>query len=254
MIKEIPLSASLQTNIVVEVGRMLGSGAQSIIFAAITPADSLVKQYRRRCDYDTEVAALRTLKDVAGVLTLVAVSDADKAILASPIGRALSHFYGKCDSLSPIACSLVQVLREVHCQGIYHRDIGPANIVVVNDKAVLIDWATSVSREQVVFHIQEYQGSTLFASNAVLEALINVDGTRDHISFSAAMDLESAVKTMFFAMYTSFVDEVFAISNKDYAGILAFWVKCENDHPVLKKRLGKARDGDYDGLYELYIV
>ena len=81
---------------------------------------------------------------------------------------------------------------------------------------MLIDWATSTSATN---EETEYQGSTLFASNAVLEVCSSAPAESSvSLIYEKFMDLESLVKTMFYSMYVEYVVRV----KEKYAAALEF--------------------------------
>lgn len=238
--------------IVVAPGRLLGSGVQSKVFVRAESTDEFIKTFHWRACFEVELNALRLLKDVAGVPDLMAASDESLALLVSPVGTPLRRHLDKCVLLSKVARGLVITLRDTHDLNIVHRDIGPNNIIV--DKGghgLLIDCATSttVSTEET-----EYQGSALFASNAVLEKCSSTPTEPPHsLVYYKYMDLEGLVKTMFYSMYGEYVAPVFKLKG-NYAATLAFWQQCERDHPRLAELLLAARACDYEKLHDLFII
>lgn len=182
------------------------------------------------------------------------MSEESLAVLAAPVGTPLRHHLDKSVRLSKVACSLVNTLRNTHGLNIVHRDIGPNNIIVVEEEGqegLLIDWATSTT---ATAEETEYQGSTLFAANVVLEACSSAPPGRSvWISYKKYMDLESLVKTMFYAMHGDCIVPVFKRKG-NFAKILEFWQQCEQKHPRLSALLLAARACDYDELHKLYII
>lgn len=135
---------------------------------------------------------------------------------------------------------------------IVHRDISPNNIIVgVEGQGLLIDWATSTSPTAVE---TEYQGSTLFASNAVLEVCSSVLAESPiSLMYEKYMDLESLVKTMFYSMYGEYIAQVLELKG-NYAATLELWQRCEQEHPRLSAFLVAARECDYKKLHDLFII
>lgn len=238
--------------IVVASGRLLGIGVQSIVFVCADRTANFIKTFHWRASFEVELKALRTLKGVAGVPDLIAVSDECLALLAAPIGTPLRHYLDKSVCLIKVACGLVYTLRNTHGLHIVHRDISPNNIIVGEGwQGLLIDWATSSSTTAVE---TEYQGSTLFASNAVLKVCSSVPAESPiSLMYEKYMDLESLVKTMFYSMYSDYIAPVFKLKG-NYAATLEFWQRCEQKHPRLSALLVAARNCDYEKLHDLFII
>lgn len=240
--------------VVVASGRLLGSGVQSKGFVCADSTDKFVKTFDLRASFEVELYALRTLKDVAGVPNLIAFSDESLALLVEPVGMPLRHNLDKkIMRLNQVARGLVCTLRNAHDLNIVHRDIGPNNIIIVGEgeQGLLIDWATSTSATAVE---TEYQGSSLFASNAVLTVCSSAPAKSPiSLMYEKYMDLESLVKTMFYSMYSDIIAPVFK-SKGNYAATLEFWQICEERHPTLSALLVAARKCDYEELHGLYII
>lgn len=238
--------------VVVTSGRLLGSGVQSKVFVCADSTANFIKTFHWRASFEVELKALRTLKGVAGVPDLIAVSDESLALLAAPVGTPLRHYLDKSVRLSKVACGLVYTLRNTHGLNIVHRDIGPNNIIVgEGGQGLLIDWATSTAATTVE---TEYQGSTLFASNAVLKVCSSVPAELPiSLMYEKYMDLESLVKTMFYSMYGDYIAPVFKLKG-NYAATLEFWQRCEQKHPRLSALLVAARECDYEKLHDLFII
>lgn len=136
---------------------------------------------------------------MAGVPDLIAVSEESLALMAAPVGTPLRHYLDKSVCLSKVVCGLVYTLSNAHGLNIVHRDIGPNSILVEEgDCGLLIDWATSTS---TTAEETEYQGATLFASNAVLEVYSAAPAESPVVLvYEMFVDLESLVKTMFYSM------------------------------------------------------
>jgi tRNA A-37 threonylcarbamoyl transferase component Bud32 len=238
--------------IVVVSGRLLGSGVQSKVFACAESTTNFIKTFHWRASFEVELKALRALKGVAGVPDLIAVSCESRALLTAPVGTPLRHHLDKSVRLSKVACGLVYTLRNTHALNIVHRDIGPNNIIVgEGGQGLLIDWATSTS---ATAEATEYQGSALFASNSVLEVCSSAPAESPvSLVYEKYMDLESLVKTMFYSMYGDYIAPVFKLKG-DYAATLAFWQRCEQEHPRLSELLVAARECDYEKLHDLFII
>ena len=238
--------------IVVASGRLLGSGVQSKVFMCAENTARCIKTFHWRASFEVELKALRALKSVVGVPDLIAVSDESLALLAAPVGTPLRHHLDKSVRLSKVACGLVNTLRNTHGLNIVHRDIGPNNIIVEEGgQGLLIDWATSTS---ATAEETEYQGSSLFASNAVLE-VCSAAPSESPVSlvYEKYMDLESLVKTMFYSMYGDYIAPVFKLKG-NFAATLEFWQRCEQEHPRLSALLLAARACDYEKLHNLFII
>lgn len=238
--------------IVVVSGRLLGSGVQSKVYVCATDTAKFVKTFQWRASFEVELKALRALKTVIGVPDLIAVSDESLALLVAPVGTPLRHHLDNSARLTKVARDLVKTLRNTHDLNIVHRDVSPNNIIVgEGGEGLLIDWATSTS---VTDEETEYQGASLFASNAVLEVYSSAPAESSvSLTYEKFMDLESLVKTMFYSMFSDYVVPVFKLKG-DYAATLEFWQRCEQEHPRLAALLVAARECDYEKLHNLFIV
>jgi len=238
-----------------DLGRMIGSGGQSSIYATVNPEGKYIKVFKNEEDFQAEVIVLRRLAGVAGVPQLIATASANISFMAEPVGQSLRHYFGNSEVLYQVSRCLVSTLHVAHDMNVFHRDIGPGNIVVLNGgKALLVDWATSVQATDL--GTVEYRGATLYAANVVLKELSKREdhAARIVIPYSAAMDLESLVKTMFFMMFPTYVDALHGLHTHTYGAALAFWIQCEAEHPLLQSLLQVARNGDYDALRRMYTV
>jgi hypothetical protein len=129
------------------------------------------------------------------------------------------------------------------------------NIVIVNKEGgqvqgLLIDWATSISALQETV----YEGSLLFAANDVLHRCsMASEGSRVLLVFEKYMDLDSLVKTMFYAKFAELVEPVFELKGK-YAATLEFWLRFEQQYVTLSKLLVAARHCNYELLHTLFSI
>ena len=107
-----------------------------------------VKFYRKEFEFalQHEVEMLtRLLQGIQGIPTLVHTNAAQRYLLMTPIGESLA-FRKSHGRLPYVFIQLVEILRGVHEKGIIHRDIRPANILLVKGEldtkphVVLIDW------------------------------------------------------------------------------------------------------------------
>lgn len=238
--------------IVVASGRLLGSGAQSKVFVCAESTAKFVKIFHRQASFEVELKALRALKGVTGIPVLIAVSNESLSLLVAPVGTPLRHHLDKSVALCKVARGLVYTLRSTHRLNIVHRDVGPNNIIVgEGGQGLLIDWATSTAATS---EETEYQGSTLFASNAVLQVCSSAHGESPvSLMYDKYMDLESLAKTMFYSMYADLIVPVFKLKG-DYAATLEFWQRCELEYPRLSALLVAARACDYEGLHRLFTI
>jgi PAS domain S-box-containing protein len=117
-----------------------------------------------------EIAILGSLTGVAGVAHLVQVGDAQKPGFAvedvggvslamrpagSPVPGVGAQSCSEVKDLITFALALARVLAGVHQAGVVHKDINPANILIVESdrRPVLIDWdlATTFTEERPGF-------------------------------------------------------------------------------------------------------
>lgn len=238
------------------LGNILGSGAQGTVFMAVSEKEEKERENKwfikchseQRC-FDCEVEFLAKLQGVPGVVQLKAKDDRELAFAGSPICKKITSLRGKI-SLFEMAVQVVDTLEIVHGKKIGHRDVRASNLLLeVNAngevvKAILADWATAVVLGMDLL----YEGAVHFASNTVLENLAKGETS---FAFTAAMDLESLVKTVWDLQHPTFC-EVSSISKKNLREILDWWTAREVMEINLAKYLKLARSEDYEELKKIW--
>jgi len=236
----------------VEVERLLGSGAQGYVYSTVEPMGCFVKQYTDPADQVAELRILQLLRGIDGVPTVLAsTADSPAAVLCAPVGASLSLHRGDVPQISLVARSCVAVLRFVHARQIVHRDLRLSNILLYNNSALIIDWASASTIDDAPLY--SYQGAVHFAADAVLFALSADPATR-RIQYLPEHDLEGLVKSMFAAMYPTYVNSLLSVPRLDFTSTHLFWTKCADDHPTLAALLKGARESNYDQLTELFTI
>lgn len=236
------------------LGEVLGSGSQGTVHK---PAECLVdcqwyiKCHKNERHFSTEVSTMSSLLGVTGIVQLVAVDRANLAFVGSPVCMQMSCLRGKV-RLFDMAVQLVDIFAAFHGRGIGHRDCRCGNFLVEvseNDQpvqAIIGDWATSVKLNEEQ-HI-DYEGAVHFAADSVLK---NLHDGRTKFAYTAEMDLESLVKTVWDLLRPTScgVDQE---SKNDPGAILAWWIRQAGTNERLANYLKLARELNYAGLKDVW--
>lgn len=96
-----------------------------------------------RARLENEIAAMRELTGVPGVLPLLAFSTGKKAFMITPRAELLGEHFGHEPNLRDVVeafAALADTLAVSHSRGISHRDLKPANLFWLEGRAVLGDF------------------------------------------------------------------------------------------------------------------
>eukprot|EP01136_Pigoraptor_vietnamica_P024397 Opistho-1_new@77416 len=165
--------------------RFLGSGACAEVYEAIQQFASsekvAVKIFQNPASKAQELGnLLRVCKLGLAALPRVVDGQYDRHLVLAPVGQ---H---KGLTLEGVL-GILDALERVHALNIVHRDIRPANVIVAEGNAVLIDWGFATSTSA-----QAYSGTISTASTRVLEA---VSRSASSVTVTPADDLVSLVRT-----------------------------------------------------------
>lgn len=165
--------------------RFLGSGACAEVYEAIQQFASsekvAVKIFQNPASKAQELGnLLRVCKLGLAALPRVVDGQYDRHLVLAPVGQ---H---KGLTLEGVL-GILDALERVHALNIVHRDIRPANVIVAEGNAVLIDWGFATSTSA-----QAYSGTISTASNSVLDA---VSRSASSVTVTPADDLVSLVRT-----------------------------------------------------------
>lgn len=93
-------------------------------------------------------------------------------VITSPVGKSLTWAVwdeSSCSSRPLHQCleALLDTIAQVHAADVVIRDLRPNNMVLADDRLIIVDWgsASSISSQE------EYCGTTHYASDGVLQAL-----------------------------------------------------------------------------------
>lgn len=151
-----------ENNKIYEVGKKLGQGGNGKVFKAKevnTKFDKYAikffscsrgkeKRKERYNRFQREVEVLKKLKDVNGVINIIDYNlpefdklDKEKAWYLMPLCNKYDCSKGKniIEKLSQML-SLANIIKEIHKEGLAHRDIKPDNILLLNGKIILSDF------------------------------------------------------------------------------------------------------------------
>jgi predicted Ser/Thr protein kinase len=221
----------------------LGQGVSSQVFYTFfREAPAAVKMYLgdKYRELEQECQTLQAISGIPGVPEFLTKCDKQCAFLMRPVGEPVSQL--SLPEVKQLFPPLVSTLQQVHEKGLVHRDIRPANLVLVKnpDHLVLIDWGFSAPADTPLY----YQGTTKTASDRVLKLLAE----EQPFAVGRSDDLISLVRTAaLLQSHTKGMPE----SKNDYTGILEYW------RPVSKSFLAPlfqaASNADYKTLSSLFF-
>ncbi len=142
----------------------LGFGASASVYSFSTSnvryKDCVLKLFREEKDAATEERILQKLEGIDGIPKMV--ERIELCTLIHPLGIP-----AKINR--KVILDIVDILKEAHDREVIHRDVRPENIIEVNDKTYLIDWAYAVELNEPD---TAYSGTYNFASPEVLQSLM----------------------------------------------------------------------------------
>ncbi|QXE37681.1 ABC transporter substrate-binding protein [Streptomyces sp. GMY02] len=145
----------------------LGAGGMGVVYLGRTESGGLVAvkviqaDFAADSDFRTrfrrEVQAARRVSSPWAVAVTGADPEADEPWLATAFvpGPSLAEAVGRCGplpvrSVRVLGRMLAEALREVHAQGLVHRDVKPGNVLLAVDGPRLIDFGISRSADDTV--------------------------------------------------------------------------------------------------------
>jgi serine/threonine protein kinase len=174
------------------LSHLLGSGSSGRVFAICGDDTRILKVVpeENETECEAEAATLRMLATWGISHTPRLVEAGECALVMSPraVPMQPERFCGRH------ALQILETLKAAHQHQLYHRDVRPANLMLVGEDVLVNDWGYAVQGAEPV----EYAGTFFQASDRVLEYLEKGMTT---FAATAGDDLESLVGTIFALNY-----------------------------------------------------
>ena len=168
-----------------------------------------------------------------------------RCIITSPVGEQLSWpLWDRRSRSSPLhglLGPLVKGVRAVHARGVVIRDLRPANLVLADERLLIVDWGSAVSPDS---GRQPYSGASSIASDSVLRQLAAPGAV--HALVTAADDLVTLVRGMFALRHPTCALEL--SWQKGEAQLLQFWEQIMSSYPAWKSVQDAAVAERYDAV------
>eukprot|EP01033_Poteriospumella_lacustris_P008059 gene8059-5802_t len=239
------------------VGTRLGGGRQGEVLQVSDEPyrHCCLKIMRRPSDFERELAVLRELQGVPGVVLYEGCHVDTRVIMTSPVlKKTLQHYKGDAACLNRAWSQLVDVFQAVHERGFAYRDFRGANILVeqldsrdgFQCKVHLTDFGTTVELDEA----QLYEGTLRHGATSVLRAL-GRHGRCHPVACSRATELESLVKMIYVleeTMSTS-LDGINPVADDSCEQLRVWWEEAEREmDKKTMTRLHLARSANYAAL------
>ncbi|KAL6065699.1 hypothetical protein QOT17_009986 [Balamuthia mandrillaris] len=154
--------------------------------------------------FQSELQALQKLKGIEGVPSLIGYGAClglnYDALIMAPCGLPLLQMIQSGDGFLPceqayiFAVQVLGVLEEAHQRGVMHGDIRPHNLVLANERMILVDWGLALLSEDVAEII--VRGSGHFSPTGLLLA----EEEQRAYTYTMHDDLESLAYTIAWMM------------------------------------------------------
>ncbi|KAL6044638.1 hypothetical protein QOT17_023235 [Balamuthia mandrillaris] len=154
--------------------------------------------------FQSELQALQKLKGIEGVPSLIGYGAClglnYDALIMAPCGLPLLQMIQSGDGFLPceqayiFAVQVLGVLEEAHQRGVMHGDIRPHNLVLANERMILVDWGLALLSEDVAEII--VWGSGHFSPTGLLLA----EEEQRAYTYTMHDDLESLAYTIAWMM------------------------------------------------------
>jgi serine/threonine protein kinase len=240
------------------VGTRLGSGQQGEVLQVSDEAftDCCLKIMFNKHEFDRELAVLKTLQGVPGVVVFRGSDDDTKTIMTSPVHKkTLQKYKGDAACLRQAWNQLTRVIEIVHEKGFAYRDFRGTNILVeevgstsgFRCRVYLTDFGSAVHLDEP--HL--YEGTLRHGAGSVLR-LLEQHGRQHEVACSRATELESLVKMMYILenKASSTLDDINPAAEDGCMKLRVWWGETEktmDDTSI--SRLISARRGDYARLH-----
>ncbi|CAI2189698.1 5077_t:CDS:1 [Funneliformis geosporum] len=164
----------------------LGTGLSSTVYMIDKDGvPSAIKIFKQGFNPDNEVNILRYLNEkmIQNIPTYIAHDK--KSMIITPVGEKISYQFRQHHALQ-----LLNLLRCIHNEEVFHRDVRPSNILLdTSDNVILADWGSAIRKPSN--ELVPYEGTISFASPDILN-----NNLESHHS-KASDDLHSFVRTLF---------------------------------------------------------
>jgi hypothetical protein len=183
----------------------IGSGATCEVYSSKTedtPVAVKINNQRTIENFQREISIMDDLNRKGCIFPDFpkVVYSSPEIIVLKPLGESLLH---RCcdnggkfaiDEVCRISCQLLDILEKVHNAGFGHHDIRPSNIIFYSNKAMLIDWGSTVT---LGTEESSFSGTLAFSSTKIVKS-----NSRGKLwTYSALDDLESLAYTLYWMLY-----------------------------------------------------
>ena len=239
------------------VGTRLGGGQQGEVLQVSDEQynNCCLKIIRKPSEFDRELAVLRALQGVPGVVLYMGCNVDTNIIMMSPVHKkTLQYYKGNAACLNRAWSQLVDVFKAVHDRGFAYRDFRGSNILVeqlewrsgFKCKVHLTDFGTTLSLGEAY----PYEGTLRHGAGSVLSSLER-HGRLHPVVCSRETELESLVKMMYILeeKLSTSLDGINPMADDGCEKLRVWWEETENEMDDRSlSRLHSARNGDYAAL------
>jgi serine/threonine protein kinase len=239
------------------VGTRLGGGQQGEVLQVSDEqwSNCCLKITRKPSEFERELAVLRALQGVPGVVLYKGCNVDDNIIMMSPVHKkTLQHYKGDAACLTIAWRQLVAVFEAVHERGYAYRDFRGSNILVeqiesrfgFKCKVHLTDFGTTVRLGEP----HPYEGTLRHGAGSVLSSLA-MHGRLHPVVCSRETELESLVKMVHILENkgSTSLDGINPVAGDACEKLRVWWEEAENDMDDRRmSRLQSARIANYAAL------
>lgn len=157
----IPVVEELNVPAITSVGKLVGYGRDSFVYAAnMGTTEVAVKQKRTETlpDLTGEAKVLKELEQNSIPNIPQLLYSNPRVLVMKPLGKSLQQHIadsGPMDSAQAaiLMRQLITSLSRTHMLGWTHRDIRPSNIILFEDQALIIDWGLASKSKSLIFAV-----------------------------------------------------------------------------------------------------
>lgn len=239
------------------VGTRLGGGQQGEVLQVSDEqySNCCLKIMRKPSEFKRELAVLRVMQGVPGIVLYRGCNVGTNTIMMSPVHKkTLQCYKGDAACLSRAWSQLVDVFKAVHERGYAYRDFRGSNILVeqlesragFKCKVHLTDFGTTLPIDEP--HL--YEGTLRHGAGSVLSSLER-HGRLHPVVCSRETELESLVKMVYILedKGSTSLDGINPVADSGCGKLRVWWEETENDmDDRTMSRLFSARNADYAAL------